>query len=242
MDSLYWSFWFLVTLILYFITAGMFCRIWFLMDRVDWWSNLAELLVGFKGSTIPNPPTDRIFQTAMSVIILDVYLESFSGALIPLHGCWLNVTHILNIYNSLGSAFAYVFQHISLCWLAHLFTHKKASSGRQQPQSRSSWHLSGSPWHTKHKWFSVMEYAAIFLTWKPQLVYCMYFTAMERCYSYRELKTRYYWSNWLPFYSVSLVSLDHKMSGLELILAKVFSCLQAIFFQDSSDFTRNVLS
>jgi len=55
-----------------------------------------------------NPPTDRIFQTAMSVIILDVYLESFSGALLPLHGCWLNITHILSIYNSLGSGFAYV--------------------------------------------------------------------------------------------------------------------------------------
>jgi len=33
MDSLCWFFWTPVTLILYFMTAGMFCRIWFLIDR-----------------------------------------------------------------------------------------------------------------------------------------------------------------------------------------------------------------
>jgi len=34
----YIDFWILVTLVLYFMTAGMFCRIWFMIDRGDWWS------------------------------------------------------------------------------------------------------------------------------------------------------------------------------------------------------------
>jgi len=58
----------------------------------------------------------------------------------------------------------------------------------------------------------------------------MYFTAMEHCYSYRELKTRYYWSNWQPIYSVSLVSLEHETSGLELIIFEVSLCLEAIAY------------
>ena len=100
----------------------------------------------------------------------------------------------------------------------------------QQQQLKSSWHLSGLPWHTKHNRLLVMEYVAVFLTCKHQLDYCMYFTAMERCYSYRELKTRYNWSNWWPIYPVSLVSLEHETSGLELILFEVFFCLEAIAY------------
>jgi len=162
------------------------------MNRDDWWSTLAEILVGVKENTILNPPTDRIFQTLMSVTIVGTYNSSISRVPGPRHGFWGNTTHLDNIYNKVGSASEYVFQHISLCWLAYLFLHKKALSGQQQPQLKSSWHLSGSPWHTKHRGYLVMEYVAAFLTWKPRLVYCMYFTVMERCYSYRESKTRYY--------------------------------------------------
>ena len=51
---------------------------------------------------------------------------------------------------------------------------------------------------------------------------------MERCYSYRELKTRYNWSNWWPIYPVSLVSLEHETNWIELTLFEVFLCLKAI--------------
>jgi len=44
------------------------------------------------------------------------------------------------------------------------------------------------------------------------------------------VQTGCYWPNWWPIRSVSLVSIDHKTSGLELIVFKVFSCLQAISF------------
>jgi len=105
----YTDFWFLVTLILYFATAGMFCRIWFLIDKEDWWSKLAEVLVGFKDSAILEPPTDRIFQTVMAATILSVYLNSVYGVPVPLHGCWTNPTHLDNLYNRAASAFEYVF-------------------------------------------------------------------------------------------------------------------------------------
>ena len=192
------------------------------MDRDDWWSELAEVLVGFKQSTILNPPTDCIFQTAMAMVIFDMYFilvygGSGSG---PLHGCERGYGLISD------GIFEYVFKHILLCWL--LFLHKKELPGRQPPQSNSSWPLSGSPWHTKYKGFLVMECAAVFPTWKLRLVYYMYFTAMEPCYTYRESKTRYYWSNWLPVYSVSWVSLDYRDTGLELILLKVSILMEAI--------------
>jgi len=90
-----------------------------------------------------------------------------------------------------------------------IHSHKKELSGQQQHQLKSSWPLSGLSWHTKHSGLLVVEYVAVFLTCKYRLVYCMYFTAMEHCYSYRELKTRYYWSNLWPIYSASLVSLGH---------------------------------
>jgi len=112
----------------------------------------------------------------------------------------------------------------------HIDSHKKELSGQRQQQLKSSWPLSGLPWHTKHSGLLVMEYVAVFPTCKRRLVYCMYFTAMVHCYSYRELRTRYYWSNWQPICSVSLVSLGHETSGLELILFEVFLCLQAIIF------------
>jgi len=115
------------------------------MDRDDWWSELAEVLVGFKQSTILNPPTDCIFQTAMAMVIFDMYFilvygGSGSG---PLHGCERGYGLISD------GIFEYVFKHILLCWL--LFLHKKELPGRQPPQSNSSWPLSGSPWHTKYK-------------------------------------------------------------------------------------------
>ena len=241
MESLYWLFWILVTLILYFMTAGMFCRILFPINRDDWWLTLAEVLVGIKENMILNPPPDRIFQNVMSVMIINVYLESVAGLQVPLHGCWEGSAHLYKIYNHASSAFEYVFKHIFLWWLAHLFSHKKVISEQQQLQLKSSWHLSGSPWHTKHKWFLVMECAAVFLIWNPRLVYCMSFTAMEPYYSYRESRTREYRSNWWPIYSVSWVSLDYHTSGLELILFKVYSCLQAAFFQSSSDLIINIL-
>ena len=202
------------------MTAGMSCRTLFLIDKDDWWSKLAEVLVGFIESTILDPPTDRIFQSAMSALIVDIYVISVSAVLLPLHGCWESTTHLDYIYHSVNSAFLYVFYHISLCWLAYWFSHKKELSGWQQPQLKSSWHLSGSPWHTKHSRFLVMEYAPVFFTWKLQLVYCMYFIAMEPCYLYRESSTRYYWSSWWPIYLVSWVSLDYTTSGLNSFLSK----------------------
>jgi len=187
------------------------------MNRDDWWSELAEVLVGFKQSTILNPPTDCIFQTAMAMVIFDMYYEGSGSG--PFHGCDWGDGIISD------GIFEYVFKHILLCWL--LFLHEKELPGRQPPQSNSSWPLSGSPWHTKHKGFLVMEYTAVSPTWKPPLVYYMYFTAMEPCYTYRESKTRY-WSNWLPVYSVSWVSLDYRDTGLELILLKVSILMEAI--------------
>jgi len=89
--------------------VGMFCIIWFLIDRDDWRSKLAEVLVGFKHSIMLNPPTDHIFQSAMSVMIFDAYVQSVSGVLLPLHGCWQNETYSDNIDNRVGSAFQYVF-------------------------------------------------------------------------------------------------------------------------------------
>jgi len=42
-------------------------------------------------------------------MIVEVYVESVSGVLLPLHGCWLTPTHLPNIYNNVGSTFEYVF-------------------------------------------------------------------------------------------------------------------------------------
>ena len=89
--------------------VGMFCIIWFLIDRDNWWSKLAEVLVGFKHSIMLNPPTDHIFQSAMSMMIFDAYVQSVSRMLLPLHGCWQNETYSDNIDNHVGSAFQYVF-------------------------------------------------------------------------------------------------------------------------------------
>jgi len=69
---------------------------------------IVEVLVGFHDSAILNPPTDHIFQTAISVLIVDAYVESGSVVLLPLHGCWLNPTHLSNIQYSFSSAFEYV--------------------------------------------------------------------------------------------------------------------------------------
>ena len=63
---------------------------------------------------ILNPPTDCIFQSRMSVTIFDTYVESVAGVPVPLHGCWTNETHLDVIWNSLNTAFEYVFQHILL--------------------------------------------------------------------------------------------------------------------------------
>jgi len=57
---------------------------------------------------ILNPSTDCTFQSAMSVVIVDVYVESVSGMQVPLHACWIKSTHLSDIENKLGSAFQYV--------------------------------------------------------------------------------------------------------------------------------------
>ena len=157
----------------------------------------------------------------MAMVIFDMYYKSKYRMSAPLYVCLLGIEILPD------GIFEYVVKHILLCWL--LFLHKKELSGRQPPQSNSSWPLSGSSWHTEHKGFLMMGYAAVFPTWKPRLVYYMYFTAMELCYIYRELQTRHYRSNWLPIYSVSLVSLDYQDIGLELTLLKVSILMEAIF-------------
>ena len=45
----------------------------------------------------------------MSVMIFDAYVQSVSGVLLPLHGCWQNEMYSDNIDNRVGSAFQYVF-------------------------------------------------------------------------------------------------------------------------------------
>jgi len=91
------------------MTAGMFCIILFLIDGDDWWSTLAEVLVGFIDGMILNLPPDRIFQTFMSVTIIDIYVGSVSKVLLPLHGCWEGLTHVYNMQYSCDGAFQYVF-------------------------------------------------------------------------------------------------------------------------------------
>ena len=222
------------------MTAGMFCRIWFLVNRDDYWSKLAEVLVGVGENMILNHQLIvyfrlwclRQYSTHISIQFPDCYpLSMVAGGL----------QHILIMYTPVLLVPTSMCSNISLCWLACLFSHEKELSGRQQPQSKSSWHLSGSPWHIKYMSFLVMECAAVFLTCRHRLYYYMCSTAMGSCYSYRESKTRYYWSNWLPINSVSSVSLDFKTSGVELILLKVLSCLQAAFFKGSSALIFSIL-
>jgi len=45
----------------------------------------------------------------MSVVIIDVYVESVFGVQVPIHGCWENTTHLYNVQYSLSDAFDYVF-------------------------------------------------------------------------------------------------------------------------------------
>ena len=70
---------------------------------------LAEVLVGSKDSVILNPLPDHFFQSAMSVMIFDIYLDSVSALLSPLHGCWMNTAYLDNIDNHVDGAFQYVF-------------------------------------------------------------------------------------------------------------------------------------
>jgi len=51
----------------------------------------------------------------MSVMIFSVYIESVSAMQLPLHGCWLNITHIYNLIYRIDAASEYVFQHVLLC-------------------------------------------------------------------------------------------------------------------------------
>jgi len=95
----------------------MFCTIWFLIDRDDWWLELVEVLVGVEESTILNLPTENIFQSAMCALIVDVYVQSVSGMLLPPHGCWVHNTYLYNVQYGIIAAFEYVFLHILLCWL-----------------------------------------------------------------------------------------------------------------------------
>ena len=55
-------------------------------------------------------------------------------------------------------------------------------------------------------------------------------------------KLEYYWSNWWSIYSASWVSLDCQTTWLELILVKVYSCLEAAFFHISSDLILSILA
>ena len=68
---------------------------------------LAEVLVGFIDSMILDPQADYIFQTF--VMIIDIYVGSVSRVQLPLHGCWTNATHLIDIENKVDSAFQYVF-------------------------------------------------------------------------------------------------------------------------------------
>jgi len=88
----------------------------------------------------------------------------------------------------------------------------------------------------------VMECIPIFLTCRHLLVYYIYFTMMGSCYLYHESKTRYYWSNWWPFSLVSLVSLEHRTTGIEFILFKGFLCRQATSFFSNSHKLHSAIS
>ena len=70
---------------------------------------LAEILVGFKDTTVLNPPTHCIFQSWMSVTIFETYAQLVAGVSLPLHACWENETHLDVIWSSIGIAFEYVF-------------------------------------------------------------------------------------------------------------------------------------
>jgi len=41
-------------------------------------------------------------------MIIEVYVSSVAIVVLPLHGCWTNQTHLLNIQYGLASAFKYV--------------------------------------------------------------------------------------------------------------------------------------
>jgi len=48
---------------------------------------MTEVLVGFKDSTILKLPTNHIFQSAMSTVIVNGYVNSAFVVLVPLYGC-----------------------------------------------------------------------------------------------------------------------------------------------------------
>ena len=45
----------------------------------------------------------------MSVVTVDVYIESVSGIQVSPHSCWENETHFTDISNKVEGAFQYVF-------------------------------------------------------------------------------------------------------------------------------------
>ena len=51
----------------------------------------------------------------MSVVIIDVYVESVSAVQLPLHGCWVDTMHLHYMEYRIIAATEYVFQHILLC-------------------------------------------------------------------------------------------------------------------------------
>ena len=145
------------------------------------------------------------------------------------------IQHIFRIYTTVFLVPMSMYSNISHFADLQIYSHtKKGLSGRQQHQLKSSWPLSGLPWHTQHRGLLLMEYAAVFPTWELLLVYCMCFTVMEPCYLYRKSKTRYHRSNW-HIHPVSWVSLDSKTRGLKLILFKVISGLEIVFFINGSE-------
>ena len=86
---------------------------------------LAEVLVGFEDNIILNLPTDHIFQSAMSVLIVDVYLQSVSGVLVPLHSCWVNPTHLYNIQHSLNCICICVLTYFTFLTCIFILTQKR---------------------------------------------------------------------------------------------------------------------
>jgi len=102
-----------------------------------------------------------------------------------------------------------------LCKLTRLFSHKKALSGLLRQRSKSSWLWSGLWWHSRHRSLFGMEYAGVFLTCKPPLVYCMCFTAMGPSYSYRESKCKYHQSySWILFSLLGKLELENDWTNV----------------------------
>jgi len=72
----------------------------------------------------------------MSVMIIYAYLDSVSRVPSPLHGCWQSPTHLLDVYNSLGTALKYVFD-ILYCVDPDVSSHTKKHHQGNNNSNRS---------------------------------------------------------------------------------------------------------